>query len=392
MHILGNSIESELISVSIAASELIDIDKFDSYNSIEDVENDIEDYNQTLAQLRALQGKVKATYIYALKQINGTYYFIFDTDTEDETLFSEYEEISQVHLDAFDGKESAGIMNVVDQWGSFNTGAVPIWKDGAVIGVISADIEDAYIQKSNRTAHRNAVVLILTLCATMCVMTVIVFSSMNNVQKMQKKLFSMANYDVLTGLPNRQYLMTYLADIANETLKKQTSFAFLLIDVDNFKSVNDNAGHDAGDELLRYIASYLNSIHEHSRSFRPPAGALNVSARIGGDEFVQVVAGVNSEEEAHVVGKKVLDNFKSQAPNRLVNKYGVGLSIGVALFPRHTENYNVLIKYADTAMYQAKRGGKGAYRIYNDEMSSTDVNDLNEDQEKPVADRRHHRR
>jgi diguanylate cyclase (GGDEF)-like protein len=364
--ILEESIKSELISTSIAARGILNIEAFDSYNSADDIFNDWETYSETLENLRHLKRMVDATYIYALKNIDGVYYFVFDTDEEDDAIFDSYE-ISYVHERAFLGEDSAGIMNVVDIYGSFNTGAVPIRRDGRIIGIISTDIEDTFIQRSRSESTRNAVILIITLTATMGILTIIVALLLRNVHKMQEKLFQMANYDILTELPNRQYLMTYLADLSEKALKNNDPFAFLLIDLDNFKNVNDGAGHDAGDELL-----YLNSLHENSKSFRPPAGALNVSARIGGDEFVQIIPGVKTEDEARMVANKLLESFSAQAIDRYVEKYKVGLSIGVALFPLHTKNYNVLIKYADMAMYSAKKSGKNSYCVYEDTMSQSE--------------------
>jgi len=320
-----------------------------------------------------------------LKNLHGKYYFIFDTDFEQDTLFDEYE-ISPVHKRAFLGEYNAGIMNVVDEFGSFNTGAVPIWKDGVVIGIVSTDIEDIYIQESRAASLRNAIILIIAMVISMCVLTIIVAQLLRNVGKMQDELFKMANFDVLTGLPNRQYLMNYLTTISQKAIEQQASFALLLIDLDNFKTVNDNAGHDAGDELLRDIATYIDSMNENSKSFRPPPGLLNVSARIGGDEFIQIVNGVESIEEVEDIAKKLLDNFHTKINNRYVEKYQVGLSIGAALFPFHTENYNVLIKYADIAMYHAKSGGKGAYCIYSGDLHHVDKCD------KPPAERREFRR
>jgi len=365
--ILEESIKSELISTSIAARGHIDVDRFYSYNSLEDIQNDFEAFSKTLGELRELQRIVGATYIYALKQVDGVYHFIFDTDEEDDVLFDIYE-ISDVHERAFLGYDSAGIMNVVDEYGNFSTGAVPIWREGIVVGIISTDIEDSIIHESNKTAARNSTILISVLAVTMAVMTIIVWFLLRNVRAMQEKLYQMANYDVLTGLPNRQHLMIYLEEVAEKALKHNTPFAFLLIDLDNFKSVNDGAGHDAGDELLRHFALYLNVMHDQSKSFRPLAGALNVSARIGGDEFVQIIPGIGTEEEAQEVAKKLLENFSSQTVNRYVEKYHVGLSIGVALFPLHTDNYNVLIKYADFAMYHAKKRGKNSFHVYSEDV------------------------
>jgi len=396
-HILEESIKAELISTSIAARGLLDVERFDSYNSLEDIQNDFEAYSQTLEDLRYLKRQFGVTYIYALKLMHGDYYFIFDTDEEDDTVFTRYfgdevvHEIPDVFKNAFLGRDSAGIMNVVDEWGSFNTGAVPIFIEGRVIGIICTDIEDTFIQNSNSASSSNAIALVATLSLTMAAMLVLISLLLRHLQAVQNKLYRMANYDVLTGLPNRQYLLTYLAEIAEISLKKQASFALLLIDIDNFKQVNDNAGHDAGDELLHHIATYLDNVHENSKSFRPPAGVLNVSARIGGDEFVQVVHGINTEDEAQMAAKKVLDNFNSQTLDRYIEKYKVGLSVGVALFPYHTENFNVLIKYADLAMYHAKHSGKNMYRIYNEDMITVDSDIDSPDDSKKSADRRKYR-
>jgi diguanylate cyclase (GGDEF)-like protein len=151
-----------------------------------------------------------------------------------------------------------------------------------------------------------------------------------------------------------------------------------LIDLDNFKSVNDNAGHDAGDELLRQIAAYLNNIHNGSESIRLPDTQC-ITARIGGDEFVQIIFGISSQDDARTVAERVLYNFTSLVPNSNIERFQVGLSIGVALFPYQTDNINILLKYADIAMYYAKNNGKGTYSIYNDEMGN--AMDYNEWQE-----------
>lgn len=91
---------------------------------------------------------------------------------------------------------------------------------------------------------------------------------------------------------------------------------------------------------------------------------LNIAARVGGDEFVQVVTGVDNIEEAAKVAEDILDGFTNAGLHRFIGKYNVGLSIGVALCPHHTQNFHVLIKYADVAMYQAKRNGKNQYCVY----------------------------
>jgi len=367
--IIRESISNQLISISVAARETLDVDAFINYNSIEDIAANQEEYDKNLAQLRALATNLNVDYIYALKKIGNEYYFIFDTDPEVEKPFAPYE-LSPVHVSAFEGEEAADTMNVSDEWGNFNTGAIPIWKYGEVVGIISADIEDLYLQKSEQTAMVNRVILIVALLITMAVMLGTIVILLKRLDRMQKRLEALAHYDTVTGLPNRQYLLEYLSACTVDN--QQEPFALLFIDLDNFKRVNDNAGHDAGDELLCNIATYLNDKRKDSKVFRPTAGILNIAARVGGDEFIQVVSGVNTQEDAMDVAQGLLDEFDSQVTNRHAKKYEVGLSIGVSLFPYHSENYHVLIKYADIAMYHAKRSGKNCYRIYNDEMKTLD--------------------
>ena len=175
--ILHESVKSNLISISVAAREFIDIEKFYSYNSIEDIYADAEAFMDVLENLRSLKEMVDATFIYAIKHIDGKYLFIFDTDSDLETgtdIFTEYEEISEVHLDAFSGIYSAGIMNVVDQWGSYNTSAIPLWKDGQIIGIVSTDIEDEYVRASEQAATNNITIIAILLIVTMGVNIMII--------------------------------------------------------------------------------------------------------------------------------------------------------------------------------------------------------------------------
>lgn len=248
--ILEESVESQLISISLAAREMIDVDAFIAYDN-EGVAED-PDYQVTLAKLRQLCDSVGAEYIYALKEMDGEYVFVFDTDTEDEAIFIPYE-IAEVHEEAFTGEDAADTMNVDDDYGSFNTGAVPIWKDGKVVGIISADIADEYLERSYKSAMWNSVALIGMLVFTMVIMLVAVIRLIRKIRTMQDRLEHMAHYDNVTGLPNRQYLLDFLATAT----KNKVPFALFFIDLDNFKRVNDNAGHDAGDELLRHIGQYL---------------------------------------------------------------------------------------------------------------------------------------
>jgi diguanylate cyclase (GGDEF)-like protein len=367
--------ETGLISTSIAARAFIDVEKLYSYNNIEDIEADIDGYTQTVLSLRAFAEIVDATYVYVIKEIpkgSGNFYFIFDTDEdlyeEDGSfdlsdIFTRYDSLSDVHFNAFAGKYSAGIMNAEDEWGTYNTGAIPILRNGKIIGIVSVDICDSFIGENRRALLVNTAMLHGTLLISSLVFVLVAFLLLRNIWNTQNRLFRMANYDIVTGLPNRRFLATYLPKIIEQANKENISFALLLMDIDNFKSVNDTAGHDVGDKLLRDVGTYLASVHENSISARPAAGKL-VSVRIGGDEFVQVIPDISTAEEALTVAKKVIDNFATHEIAPFVEKHKLGISIGVALFPQHTKDTSELLRFADIAMYRAKSSGKNNCCVY----------------------------
>ena len=360
--LLKDSVCNQLISISVAAREIINIDAFLTYDNEKMLEESA--YQTTLKQLRDLQEQVGAKYIYALRMLDGQAMFIFDTDPEG--FFDSYE-LSPVHMDAFAGRESASIMNVQDKWGSFNTGAVPIWKDGNVVGIVSADIEDTFISKSRTDNLRNTILLASALGIMLIAIMIAMNIMLSKLKQVQDKLHHMAHYDKLTDLPNRQYLFEQLEHLSKN--KPFEPFAVFFIDLDNFKTVNDSAGHDAGDELLQRISKFLETPDENSQVFRPTSGRLNVTARIGGDEFIIVVTKIETSEDAAVYAKSLLDSFGSTGFDRFITEYDVGLSVGVSLFPHHTEDFNVALKYADIAMYHAKRSGKNQYMIYDESLA-----------------------
>ena len=368
--LLDSSIEAQLIFTSMAALDAIDADAFESYNSMADIRNDSAAYNATLAGLRSIQANANVKYIYAIKRLDdGKYYFVFDTDTEDESVMEDAGpyELDAVHEQAFLGRHFVD-MDMSDEWGSFHTGAIPIRKSGRVIGIVCTDIDNTLWAESKEAERTNTGYLLASISATMIMVLILTSILLRRLQVVQNDLIRIANFDAVTGLPNRRYLMSYLQNITSGGGRTRESFALLFIDLDNFKTVNDKAGHDAGDALLRHIATYLDGSYENSKAFRPAAGILNISARIGGDEFVQIFPGVETEADAVAIARKLLDNFSSQTLDRYIEKYQIGLSIGIALYPLHSDDYHVLIKYADSAMYYAKNAGKNAYRIYEDGM------------------------
>ena len=170
----------------------------------------------------------------------------------------------------------------------------------------------------------------------------------------RSRLSREALYDSLTGLANRRLINDRMAQELAQADRSNKLMAVMVVDLDDFKKVNDKYGHDFGDHLLKTVA----------RKLMQCVRAVDTVGRLGGDEFVVVLAGINQPEDASVVVDNVMKAFDRPI---LVDgsNIQVSLSVGVAIYtPRSTENTNDLMKKADKALYEAKDAGKNCYRIY----------------------------
>lgn len=169
----------------------------------------------------------------------------------------------------------------------------------------------------------------------------------------EEQALNLAYHDPLTGLNNKQYMNMLFEKALLLATRPHHLVAVLYIDLDNFKPINDAAGHATGDEVLKTVARRLK---DHTRS-------TDICARIGGDEFVVVATQLEHQEQAHDIAHKLLQQLTL---NISVGQctYTLGASIGVSLYPLHGDNLKQLIDNADSAMYQIKRQGKSGYWLY----------------------------
>ncbi len=171
-----------------------------------------------------------------------------------------------------------------------------------------------------------------------------------------------AMHDSLTGLPNRSLFNERLGWVLAEGSRRYTQVALLLIDLDQFKEVNDTLGHLVGDELLRQVAQRLRLLLRES----------DMIARFGGDEFAVLLTTTADETAAREVAGKIVTAFSEpfQLNNVVLHSSS---SIGIALFPDHGTDSETLVQRADVAMYMAKRAGSGfAFYIADDDRTSID--------------------
>ena len=166
---------------------------------------------------------------------------------------------------------------------------------------------------------------------------------------MHQRVAYLATHDRLTDLPNRALLDDRIGQAIAHEGRDHVPFALLFIDLDRFKAINDRQGHQAGDEVLKEVA----------RRMSDRVRAVDTVARIGGDEFVVMLAGVGDCEDATRVADELIAAIR--APIALPSgPCSVGASIGISVFPHDGQDIDTILKSADHAMYSAKRGGGGS--------------------------------
>jgi|GEM_PF-439738 len=175
-------------------------------------------------------------------------------------------------------------------------------------------------------------------------------------KNLSRQLVYQARHDPLTGLINKGALIQWLSGILKQYPRKKTFGAYMLIDLDRFKHINDSLGHHLGDLLLQDVAERLRHCLKDS----------DVLSRVGGDEFVVILPEVK-EEDAARAALRILDSFKSQFSLE-DHKLSLGASIGITLFPKDAEDEINLHKNADIAMYVAKNEGGNRFHFFSSEM------------------------
>ena len=174
----------------------------------------------------------------------------------------------------------------------------------------------------------------------------------------EEQLYRMANYDALTGLPNRSFFYDYLAHVLKRAERQRTKFAILFSDLDRFKYINDSLGHHVGDLLLQEAAKRMVATVRRS----------DTVARLGGDEFTIILEDIKDHADAARAAQKIIDVLTQ--PFEIEGKTLVaGTSVGIAIYPDDGTTIEDLLRKADTAMYEAKRSGGNCYQFYAKEIN-----------------------
>ena len=175
-------------------------------------------------------------------------------------------------------------------------------------------------------------------------------------RKAELELQWQASRDALTGLPNRSQLDFYVEEALLDSIGTNTDLALMFIDLDKFKQINDTLGHDWGDVLLKTVATRMSNVMRHG----------DVLLRFGGDEFVAVLRGIESEEDLHIIAGRIIDELRK--PIDLDgHDYAISGSLGAAVYQVGWDTLTFL-RCADQAMYIAKDSPTDRFVIYNEAL------------------------
>ncbi|SEQ14242.1 PAS domain S-box-containing protein/diguanylate cyclase (GGDEF) domain-containing protein [Amphritea atlantica] len=185
------------------------------------------------------------------------------------------------------------------------------------------------------------------------------FSDITEKKRTEELIWTQANFDPLTNLPNRRMFMDRLTQEIRLAARSKSSLALLFLDLDRFKEINDTLGHNVGDQLLIEVADRFKSLVRSSDTI----------SRLGGDEFTIILPQIESSSQVEQVGEKILSVLKQPFMLENQQRY-ISASIGATLYPQDADNAEQLIKNADQAMYAAKAAGRSKLHFFTAGMQT----------------------
>ena len=218
------------------------------------------------------------------------------------------------------------------------------------------DVPDAEVLQTEAVVLGFRLFTNLLLYGSFCFLTLKARTHLNRLRDSKASLERLAFHDRLTGLPNRALLYDRLAVAISLAMRHRRKVALLFLDLDGFKAINDQHGHQAGDAVLKVVASRLEAVVRSS----------DTVARLGGDEFALVLGDLENPAHVSQVAEKVLQVLSDPIQLDMPQRLQVGASIGISVFPEHGSEIDRLLACADTAMYQSKAAGRQRYTLYRE--------------------------
>ncbi len=231
--------------------------------------------------------------------------------------------------------------------------AVPISQNGRVYGRIY--LSDKY---SGEAFTKNDEQLALSFARSLS-LVIDNAREIEEVKRARQRLDYIAHFDALTDLPNRTLFSDRALQVLAQAQRKQEIIAFLFLDLDNFKAVNDSYGHAVGDELLKAVAQRITACLREG----------DTPCRMGGDEFIIMLTNLHDRLDAAKVASKILLCLSEPMQLRQLQIYSRA-SIGISIYPDNSASLDELLAQADSALYHAKKLGKNNYQFFTSEMNN----------------------
>jgi len=187
-----------------------------------------------------------------------------------------------------------------------------------------------------------------------------IFRDVTERKRRDDQISHLAHHDALTGLPNRLLFEDRLEHALNQARRNKETVALLFIDLDKFKPINDTLGHEAGDAVLKEVARRLLNCSR----------ASDTVARVGGDEFVVILAPISRRDGAGKVAKSMIKALMAPVVE-VAQDCTIGASIGISIFPDDATDPQTLMSCADETMYRVKKAGRNNYLYFDDKSAST---------------------
>jgi polar amino acid transport system substrate-binding protein len=291
---------------------------------------------------------------------------IISTDEKGSVTFSNYEarNMFSTSEEQFINKNFNDILQSFrnEDGNSSNLSLSKVLKDGTKLNIENASILSSkdgkeYFISGNISPVKNELDQIIG--------TVGIFKDITELKRNEKKIYNMEYFDRITGLPNKTLFFDRLKVALNGAKRNCVRLAIIVIDLDNFKTINDTLGHFFGDRILKQIAENIKGLVREA----------DTVARFGGDEFIILQPGLKDITDVTKVADRILEKFRS--PWVLEGReYYITASVGISVYPNDGQDENILVRNADIAMSRAKETGKNNYELFMESMNKKIIEKL----------------
>ncbi len=317
---------------------------------------------QQLARVRAVREQYRFAYLMGQRS-DGAVFFLVDSESPGSHAYSPpgevYPEATAALRAVFSRARAVTEGPEKDRWGVWVSALIPHVDPatGAVKAIVGLDVDARHW---NRELLEAAALPAGSTLGFMLLLGAFMYAQRHarreqaRLESSEGKLYQLAHHDILTGLPNPRLLEDRMAQALSHAHRVETRLAILYLDLDRFKNVNDSLGHAAGDALLKEVAARLTALVREE----------DTVARLGGDEFVLLLPKIAHDDDARHVAEKVISDL-ARPVTVAGQRFSVGVSVGIALYPDDAHDAAALLACADRAMYAAKDSGRNTFQFAN---------------------------